>query len=400
MPDKHRFSTCAHCLGALYFEDKRKRIESGKWVHEPCFVQGNCKPYPIPHQAQNGKAHKGQAISLPYNNNYNGNGNGHHATPSIVTIEPERPKANGILETMLEDLLAKSQTAPAINEEAILKIVRTEIAKYALPLTVEIKRPSGQTHTITGAHKQFPKLMALIADREHVYLYGAPGSGKSTAARQCSEALGLPYAYSSLNPQTPESRLVGFIHAGGHYVETDFYRLYKNGGVFCLDEMDNASPALLNTLNSLLENGHGSFPNGMVSRHPDFVLVSTGNTNGKGANIQFPDRRAFDSAFAERFAFMQWEYDTEQERNITLAINQSALNWYFWVQVVREYVKRNDIRLIVSPRASFKGAKLLSGDTFTKDEIAEMVVFKGLDTDTRDTLIRNCPMGDIPGGKS
>ena len=198
-----------------------------------------------------------------------------------------------------------------------------------------------------------PQLLYLLSKRHHVYLYGGPGGGKSTAAKQAADALGIQFGYISLNPQTPDSRLMGYMDATGNYRETLFHKLYRDGGVFCIDEMDNASASLLTTLNSCLENGHGAFPNGMIPRHENFVVVATGNTAGRGANPQFPDRRPFDCAFSERFTFIEWDYDQQLEEAITMAINPKATDWLKWIRNVRTYAKQNHPKLIVSPRRHF-----------------------------------------------
>jgi energy-coupling factor transporter ATP-binding protein EcfA2 len=255
------------------------------------------------------------------------------------------------------------------------------------PLSIEVKHTDGEVVKIDNAHASMPKLLYFIGKKHHVYMYGEPGSGKSTAAHQAATALKRPYGYISLNPQTPESRLLGYLDATGTYRPTVFYDIYKNGGVFCIDEIDNSSAALLTTLNGSLENGIAAFPCGMVERHPDFVCVGTGNTSGRGASYLFPDRRPFDAAMADRFTFLAWEYDTQLERSIAIAINPKAGAWVDFVQHVRQHVQTNKIRMIVSPRVSYKGAEYLTDDTLTKSEIADALLFKGIDPAIRTSIL-------------
>ena len=285
----------------------------------------------------------------------------------------------------------------ALNEADIKKIVEAKFAKLpkSEPLKIDIVRPSGKVKRIDNAHVAMPQLMYLLSKRHHAYLYGGPGSGKSTAAKMAADALGIRFGYISLNPQTPDSRLLGYMDANGNYRETLFYQLYKDGGIFCIDEMDNASASLLTTLNSCLENGHGAFPNGMIQRHEDFVVVATGNTAGRGANPQFPERRPFDSAFCERFTFIEWDYDRALEEAITLAINPNAVQWLNWVRNVRDYAKKNHPKLIVSPRASFRGAEYLKDSKWSTEDIAEAVLFKGIDKDTKTAVLNAHPVKGI-----
>ena len=94
----------------------------------------------------------------------------------------------------------------------------------------------------------------------------------------------MPHGYIALTAQTSESRLFGYMDATGNYVKTRFYDCYVDGGVFVIDEADNASANLLTALNGALANGTGAFPCGNMKRHPDFVCLATGNTSGWGAN--------------------------------------------------------------------------------------------------------------------
>jgi energy-coupling factor transporter ATP-binding protein EcfA2 len=288
--------------------------------------------------------------------------------------------------------LVQAQLKSTIDEKKVKQIVADAIAESGTPRVLEVKNlDTGDVSSIATPHKDLEKLLYFISKRQHVYLYGPAGSGKSTAAQHCAEALKIEFGYISLNPQTPDSRILGFVDAGGTYRETAFYKCYKNGGIFCIDEMDNASASLLTTLNSMLENGHGAFPNGLVQRHANFVLVATGNTNGRGGNPMFPERRPFDAAFAERFTFLFWDYDGELERSVALSINPNAKNWINYVKKLREYCAKNYPRILVSPRASFKGAEYLKDNKMTVADIAEAVIWKGLDKDTVGRIVSAVP---------
>lgn len=289
----------------------------------------------------------------------------------------------------IAEILSKHINWGKLDDGAVTDLVHKKVLEFMpRPFIIEVKSPDGKINQISHPHHQLKTLLYIIQKRKHVYLWGGPGSGKSTATQQVATAMGLPFGYISLNPQTPDSRLLGFIDASGVYRETVFAKIYKNGGVFCIDEMDNASAGLLTTLNSLLENGHGAFPDGIHPRHPDFILVAAGNTAGKGASLAFPDRMPFDAAFAERFIYMNWEYDEVMERQVALAINSDAVEWVDFIQSLRKYCKETHPEIIVTPRATFHGASFLLDGVLDTKEIAEAVIFKGLDPDTVKAVLK------------
>lgn len=316
----------------------------------------------------------------------NGNGNHNHqaSAPAVTDISQAFASLASILAPMIEE-----RVSGKVDEETVKAIVDEKLANVGT-LRIEITdRAKSETRTIEGfTHENFPELLEYLQERDHVYLHGPAGSGKSTAASKAAEALGLRYGYISLNVGTVDSKLLGFIDASGTYRPTVFRDFYENGGLYCIDEADNATGNLLTTLNSALENGHCAFPDGIVARHPDFVLVATGNTSGRGANRQHSDRRPFDAAFADRFTFLHWDYDLKLEREIALSFNSDAERWIKWCQAVRAYCKKTSFPMVmVTPRATIKGARYLKrGMSFEK--IAEAVVFKGLEQSQIDSINR------------
>lgn len=302
-------------------------------------------------------------------------------------------QSTGDVQDALKVLMAAlqpKQDKPTIDMEEIKRIVRETITTEGT-LKIEVKRQDAPEIKLDCAHYRVPQLIDLLNKRKHVYLYGPHGSGKSTAAHQAATGLNLSYGYISLTPQTPESRLIGFISATGNYIRTAFRDCYENGGVFCIDELDNSSPSLLTTLNGALENGHMAFPDTLVPRHADFVMVGTGNTSGKGANPSYPERRPFDAAFGDRFIYLQWNYDEKLERQIALAINPEAGKWVKWVQKARAWAEKNHPRFVPSPRSTFRLAELSLGSTFDTEELLDAIVWRG-DSELASKVLANCPL--------
>ena len=215
--------------------------------------------------------------------------------------------------------------------------------------------------------------------RMNIWLHGPAGSGKSTGAKICADVLGLPFYYFSLNPQTPESRVLGYNDATGKYITTAFRQAFEHGGVCCIDEADNGHGALLNTLNAILENGIGSFPdNSAVPRHKDFVCVVTANTIGRGGDINYPERRAVGTAFIDRFVFVNWGYDWAMVRSIVGGIiGDKTDDFMTWVREQADKVQTKSPAHVVSPRAYIQGAVMLA-NSMTKKQILASVIERGI----------------------
>ncbi len=269
--------------------------------------------------------------------------------------------------------------------------LREQIANQSIRVEV-FNRSTEETRTIEGlTHSQFPTLLKFVSSGLNVWLYGAAGGGKTEAARQVAEALGRRFAHISLNVQSQPSLITGYRTATGEYVRTPFREVYENGGVFLIDEISAANGNFLTSLNTALGNGHCAFPDGIVARHADAVFLAADNTSGLGANGQYNTRQKMDAATRERFVFLLWEYDHKLEKAVTLSINPDADSWLAWVVSVRKTVDTLKLSLIASPRASINGARLLLRG-LPPCIVADAVLFKGIDSDTRAKVLSNAPL--------
>jgi hypothetical protein len=289
----------------------------------------------------------------------------------------------------------KEEMREQIKEE-VEKGVKKEMeeARKDMPSHMTFKDDEGKSKT-KMAHKSMRLLLDVVRRRNWAFLWGPTGSGKSTGARLAAKAVSQRYAYVTLSPQTSEIRLFGYMDGNGNYLSTTFRDFFENGGVFCIDEYDNASPSLLAALNSLLDDGEeGSFPDGMCKRHQDFILVVCGNTPGRGGTPQYPERRRQDGATQDRFVQIFWPVDEVLEREASLAKNDSpaAKKWVAWVQHLREVCAKTAPHLIVSPRASIRGVGfLVEPMEFTVPELAEAHIWRGIDQDTIARVLQSAP---------
>lgn len=256
----------------------------------------------------------------------------------------------------------------------------------APPVEVEhvivVQRANGERIRVDMPHKMFDTMsrMLLAPDStRNVYLHGAPGAGKSHAGMQFASALDIAYRYTSLCPLSMPSTITGYMDANGKYVSTAFRMCWEHGGVYGIDEVDNANAMTLTMLNNALSLGMFEFPDGVsLARHEKCYIISTGNTCGNGPTAAFPERRALDNAFRTRFMFLAWDYDKAHERKIAKSLHVNtdmASAWCKWVHDVRDYTADAFKALTCSPRAVYSGIALLT--SLPVELVAEAVLFQG-----------------------
>jgi cobaltochelatase CobS len=240
-------------------------------------------------------------------------------------------------------------------------------------------------HVVEGLqHHTFEKLVRALQTTFPVMLVGPAGSGKTTASEQAAEAYGLPYYAISVQSQTSKSDLVGYMTANGIYVRTQFRDAYENGGLFLMDEIDAGNANVLMILNAALAGSQCAFPDGMVKKHKDFKFVATANTYGTGGNRLYVGRNQLDAATLDRFLPVDWDIDETLEALMVESYTYGA-KWHKVVKALRASAEQNNYRIVISPRATLKGAQLLEQE-FTYEEVLKITILANLTTDQATTL--------------
>ncbi len=261
-------------------------------------------------------------------------------------IKPHLPTANVDRHQVID--IARREIQISI-EEAAEKIKR----EIEAPTRIEIKAPSGEVKDMGLQHKQFPLLLSMLAAGVNVWITGPAGSGKTTAAHNAAIALGREYAYTGSSSDAVA--VTGYMGPHG-YVSTAFRRSYESAqpSLHLLDEVDGWDPNALLALNAALANGTASFPDKMVTRG-DCLLVGCANTVGHGATQEYCGRMRQDFAFLDRWTILQWEVDEDLE--IATSGNE---RWARRVQKVRARVKESGIKVLITPRSTYRGARMLA----------------------------------------
>ncbi|MDD4817333.1 MAG: AAA family ATPase [Victivallaceae bacterium] len=288
---------------------------------------------------------------------------------------------------IIRKIITKGITPKGVDEETVSSIVdkrlelfREKFRRDAVRV-IEVKQPNELPNKVIGVCHNLTKQIAEVCNLGvHQMLVGPAGGGKTTCCEKVAEILNLKFYPMSVGPQTTKSDLLGFIDAAGNYHTTPLRDAFENGGLLLLDEVDAANAGVLTIINSLLANGYCSFPDGVRRRNDNFRCICACNTYGRGADRQYVGRNQLDAATLDRFAVVDFDYDENLERAI--AGNDA------WVEKVQAYRKRAfelKMRVVISPRASIFGAKLLAAGMKEK-QVEELVVWKGVSAEIRSKI--------------
>lgn len=231
-------------------------------------------------------------------------------------------------------------------------------------------------------HKEYETIRTCIEQNIPIYLAGPAGSGKNYTVEAIAKELGLEFYFT--NSVQQEFKLTGFIDAGGKYHETEFYRAFKNGGIFFLDEMDASIPEVLILLNAAIANGYFEFPNGKINANENFRVIAAGNTLGSGADERYNGRMVLDQATLDRFVIIEFNYDINVELNLARG-NKELVDF---IENLRKINNENSLRFTFSYRAIITVTKL-ENTTMNLDKILTISVFKGMDKDTLKMFVNN-----------
>lgn len=262
------------------------------------------------------------------------------------------------------------------------------------PVEWRVINAAGKSSDVGRQHKSFGDLLALLEAGLNVWLVGPAGSGKTTAAEFAAKALGRRFYFNGAIDS--EYKLLGFVDAGGKVISRPFREAWEQGGVYLFDEVDASLPSALLAFNAALANGVCDFPDACIPKHPDFVCIAGGNV-WNGATSEYCGRMKQDAAFLDRFVQLEWSYDEALEVEIATcaavsiakanggdekAAMVAATEWTDYVQAMRKRAKDHGIKIVISPRASMNGAKLLAAGKLSLERVQSVTLRKGLDKDT------------------
>jgi len=293
-------------------------------------------------------------------------------TAALVTGDP----AGAALAAMIAPHILGTLT-PAIARMVEQKLEGTQTVR------IEVGRADGSVGKVEGhSHPKLAVLLRALSVRQangysvNIFLVGSTSSGKTHGAGQAAKAMGRTFgAHGAMMMQ---HELMGFIDANGHYHRTPFRDAFENGGVVLLDEVDSWDASVTLSLNAALANGYASFPDGMVPRHSDCVIIGGANTHGAGGTAEYVGRNRLDQAFLSRFPVrIEWNPDPALE----VAISGNP-EFGRRVQAARERARSAGLKHLIDARQMQAGAALIAAG-FTSDEAADLTYLAGLSKEQR-----------------
>ena len=331
-----------------------------------------------------------------------GDGNGDALADVIARAISGRVTA-GLDTDAVRAIVDETLTAWATDDLPVILDARP--GRGGAPLTISMpEMPAPVSFEGEPVHRQLPQVLAWLRADVPVWLWGAPGSGKTHMGRQLAKALGVDAYIMSVDETTTANKLLGFQNlVSGEFVKGWLYEPFAKGGLVVIDEIDTANPGILAGLNALISNGHYLFPNGeTVAKHEKFRVLACANTRGTGAVAGYTARQRLDAATLNRFAVIECAYDLSLECAIACvpyegdvvtpwkpsapATTGLCARWVQWVQRVRVRAGKS---VLVSPRASILGTRALRAGVPVA-EAADALVFALCASDTVETLKGAC----------
>lgn len=237
-------------------------------------------------------------------------------------------------------------------------------------------------------HEEFDNVLKFILLGETPYMIGPSGCGKTyMLEQQIANLLGMKVVTDSYI--TFEQAVIGYTNSGnGAYVPSNFYRCYKYGDIYFLDEIDNGIANATIILNKFMGNSNDSFtfPDGItINRHPNFRIVTAGNTKGSGRTLAYNTRQKLDEATLQRMVPIEIDYDNR----IEMGILKGHKAWYDFAVNFRKAIEKvpsdsgeevNSIGTFTTRDAkSIK--KCLDAGAFTDEELMQFQIVQTKDQD-------------------
>lgn len=183
-------------------------------------------------------------------------------------------------------------------------------------------------------HSMIDEVINCVMEGDWVYLWGPSGCGKSYIFKQVASLVGIDLIENG--KITDKYSIMAYNDPHGRFRATQAFVALTYGKLLSLDEFDNGNPdtqvvlnelysGLLDALEDPNKKRYVTFAEDMtVPIHPNFRMISAGNTSGEGENQLFSSRGKIDEAVQERMTPKRFDYDNRVEQRIF----GSYTHWY------------------------------------------------------------------------
>lgn len=238
------------------------------------------------------------------------------------------------------------------------------------------------------SHKLFGRMVELLSKSQRLMplMYGPAGTGKTSAVEDAAELLGVEYGMIALSAATTKFDLLGGKLPNGEVVETPLARIFEHGGIFLFDEIDQATPNALKSVNALLANRFIELPGGrMVEKHNDARFIAASNSTTRGATRAHAGAQPMDKSTRSRFAYLYVDYDDKFERALcerTGASDSDVTRVIKFVHKVRANLAKHSIETEDAGMRSTLGmCEMLATETGSFDDGVACFVERGMPAD-------------------
>ena len=181
-------------------------------------------------------------------------------------------------------------------------------------------------------HKQTLKIITALIEDVPPYLYGPSGGGKSMIVSMVADLLELPFI--DVGYITEEYQVKGAEPFLGNFKPSSIHECFQLGKMGFIDEFDNGNAKACVSLNPFLRHSDNyyTFANGeRVRRHPNFRMITAGNTIGDGATKNHPTREAIEESVLQRLTLFYIDYDENVEKSLL----RDFPEWYNFIIAFR-----------------------------------------------------------------
>ena len=211
----------------------------------------------------------------------------------------------------------------------------------------------------------------FMSPPEPLYIYGPTGAGKTSLIKNVACRLNYPIFEINAHSRLDFESLVGHLTYQNGNMQFQYGALplaMRYGGIFLLNELDIADPAVLCGLNTVLDGSPLCITENdgeLVSPHPLFRFVATGNSNGSSEDTgMYQGILQQNMAFLDRFVFACVDYpDAETEmkllEKLVPQLGTTILDrMIHFANDVRDQFRNQEIEVTCSTRTLIRWARL------------------------------------------